>query len=446
MVNNLNKCLASALIWVATVAHGATPSVQQQLTQLEQRIYALQTQVSDLKAQLKQTPRSVMQRASVQPKYHADMITTSQTIGLRSRYDGSDLVVSYSSMGPDVKLLKQRRAFGSSPRHGLWRPDIQFSGGIEGQASWDKTATTHSSDLDLTRFELDMLAEFNPWVGAMGALTYDNGMGTAVDRTKNSNISLKRAFVTLGQLKRTPWYASFGQMYMPFGRYSSLMLSSALTTQLGRITGRGAVLGYYGLDAQDNGWLSTLFFMQGKTRPLSASSEIDQGGASVSFTHHLNGKQHIQLGAGVVRNLADADHISDMLYAEESEDQLTRRVPGVDAYAIIGYAPWRLSVEYIKALKSLEADSTVYGRYGAIQVALDYALGVRNMPSNLYFVYGHSRAASSFDMPKSNWAVGLYMHVWKNTLQALEYRYNRLYTGQTAVNEHSVLLQLGAYF
>ena len=147
-----------------------------------------------------------------------------------------------------------------------------------------------------------------------------------------------------------------------------------------------------------------------------------------------------------MRNLADADHILETLDAVDDKDQLTRRVPGVDAYAIIGYAPWRLSLEYVKALKSLEADSIVYGRYGAMQVALDYALGVRNIPSNLYFVYGHSRSASSFDIPKSNWAVGLYMHLWKNTLQALEYRYNRLYAGQTSVNDHSVLLQLGAYF
>jgi hypothetical protein len=445
-MHDLIKCLVGALIWVATVAHGATPSVQQQLTVLDQRIHALQAQVSDLKAQLKQTPRSVVHRSSAKPQYYADLITTSQTVGLSSKYDGSDLVVSYSSMSPDVKLLKQRRAFGSSPRHGLWRPDIELSGGIEGQASWEKTPTTHSSDLDLTRFELDVLAEFNPWVSAIGSLSYDKAAGIAVDRTKNSNISLKRAFVTLGQLKRTPWYASFGQMYMPFGRYSSLMLSSALTTQLGRITGRGAVLGYYGLDAQDNGWLSTLFLMQGKTRPLNASSEIDQGGANISFSHHFNGKQHIQLGAGVVRNLADADHILETLDAVDDKDQLTRRVPGMDAYAIIGYAPWRLSVEYVKALKSLEADSIVYGRYGAMQVALDYALGVRNIPSNLYLVYGHSSSASNLDVPKSNWAVGLYMHLWKNTLQALEYRYNRLYAGQTSVNEHSVLLQLGAYF
>ena len=283
----------------------------------------------------------------------------------------------------------------------------------------------------------------------MATFNYDSGTAATLDvaseeRIENSAVKLKRAFVTLGQLKQSPWYLSVGQLHMPFGRYSSLMLSAADTRRIGRITGRGVVVGYDGSAASGDGWVSQAFIMQGKSNILTQKRHLDQVGASAAWMHHFKAQQYLQMGGGWVRNIADADSVFNGLYDFwDDSNTLKHRVPGLDAYMVVGNGPWRLGMEYVGTLRRLEYNTENFGHYHSIQASLDYAMDAHHIPSNLYAVYGHTHADNNDQAGLAYWATGAYMHLWKNTMQALEYRFNDLKSGG---HEHQLLMQIGAYF
>ena len=74
-------------------------------------------------------------------------------------------------------------------------------------------ATVHSAQLGLT-------GTFGDWITGHAVLLYNPeqsfGMGTntAIDRNQ---VQVRRAYVLLGDLERTPFYASLGKMAVPFG-------------------------------------------------------------------------------------------------------------------------------------------------------------------------------------------------------------------------------------
>ena len=430
----------------------AQDSAAVRLAQLERKIALLQTEVKALRHQIQpaKQPQTVSKKANVPQRtnrYQA-AVMTSPTMGLISEYDGRDLIVSYSSMKQYLKLLNQRQRFSKDWHdHGLNRPALQLSGGVEGQFQWADDAAGHTTDIDLSRFELDVLAEVNPWIAAMGSMSYDNGSDAAQDRTKSSNLYLKRGFFVLGDLSKSPYYAAFGQMYMPFGRYSSYMLSSGIPVSLGRISGRGLVLGYYGLDQQDNGLSTSVYLMQGKSRPSPANASIDQFGAEASWMHHFqNGS--IQLGAGWVRNIADADKVEQALRDKTpaAHRLLQQRVAGLDVYAIAGLQDWRMVAEYVSAMDDIVANSIDYGQYSAMHFELDRNFGTKHWPSNWFLAYDRSIGIKNnlLNQPRVSWATGLAFHMWKNTLQAIEFRHKKPYG--TGDDEDSLTMQFGLYF
>ena len=81
-------------------------------------------------------------------------------------------------------------------------------------------------------------------------LSFDNNLGTETgsfssnNRTQNSRVFVNKAFVVIGDFLRSPFYLSFGQMFVPFGTFSTTMVSSPVTQILARVQARALVLGY----------------------------------------------------------------------------------------------------------------------------------------------------------------------------------------------------------
>src|SRR3990170_2352658 len=90
-------------------------------------------------------------------------------------------------------------------------------------------------DVDLSNAELDIIGETGPWVTSAIIATYDNERltGSTNTRVSNSRLRIDRGFITIGQLNKCPLYLTIGQIFAPFGRYSSNMITTTPTRSLG---------------------------------------------------------------------------------------------------------------------------------------------------------------------------------------------------------------------
>ncbi len=177
-------------------------------------------------------------------------VVTSPYLGARPAFDGSDLIVNISSINQDMRLMMQRRAiYRALDKLGYPAPNsplIAVSGSIEPMVMRGKSFTGRTSwDLDLGGSSLDVATALNAWVEGFFSFAYDSEPPfEGGQRLANSSVRLNKSFVNIGNLDKTPFYVTAGQFNVPFGRYSSSMISSPLTLRLGRTKARALLLGF----------------------------------------------------------------------------------------------------------------------------------------------------------------------------------------------------------
>lgn len=441
----------------------ASNDLQKQVDDLSKQVATLQQQLDKVavkpktakkrKKQSKHVPKRAenFTDAVGEKKYHAASVTTSPTLGLRSAHHGQDLVVNFSSLNEDLRLLEQRQQY--QKQRGvaeLSRPLLEISGVLRGDVEYNRNfAGNSTTDLDLAEAEIDLFAEVNRWVSGFISLAYDNGTpsydmqsvapGQAYNNLSWSNIYLKRGFITLGDLTQQPVYGSIGQMYMPFGKYSSWLVSPSLTKQLGRTSGRGIDVGYKG----DN-FVATGFFMHGDVREIANSDgssalndNLNAWGGNVETSVDLSKSNKLTVGAGYTNNIADSEGVLSVLqnatktFTDTISYNVQNFVPAYDVYAKLELADnWILNAEYINARKDIIAD--ISGGYNlgqprAYHVELDHLAYAGRLPLAMGVGYGHTDGFQYF--PQDSYQVAVSTYIWKDTAQSLEYRHLRAYPG-----------------
>ena len=153
-------------------------------------------------------------------------------------------MVNQPYVNEDLNLLQQRKQiYNYLQQHGHAfsdTPVVNLSGKIESQIfhtnHFNNFQNNSATDIDLTGIELDTEILVNQWVTGLIAFVYDNTPPTDMSprRIDNSRVLLERGFLTIGNLAKFPLYATMGQFYVPFGQYSSAMISDPFTKILGR--------------------------------------------------------------------------------------------------------------------------------------------------------------------------------------------------------------------
>jgi hypothetical protein len=317
-------------------------------------------------------------------------------------------------------------------------PFLQLSGDLEGQAAEVKVSPgNHNSDLNLTAADIDLLARVNPWIMGFMSLEYDSSRNTPY-MTGNSKFRLGKGFITLGNLNKTPFYASVGQLYVPFGKYSSFQITAPVTEALGRTKARAFVLA---ADDKDN----TGLYAAGYTfaSSLRNNNRIN-GGADFGWNGHY---QQIsgQIAAGYLANLADSAGLQDNgggegipysgLAQSNASEHLHHSVPGLDIHGNVNYRQFSLLGEYVSALKSFSSRDVSFNQHGAKPKALDveaaYSYHLYNRPGSIALDYGHTEQALALLLPRQRYSVTVNYSFFRNTLASLEFRHDRDYGKST---------------
>jgi hypothetical protein len=403
-------------------------------------------------------------------------VVTSPYLGSRPAFDGSDYIVNISSINRDIRLMQQRRrlyqAYKSIGYPAPPMPIIALSGKAEPIGVLNHPYRGNmSGDINLGTNELDVAAALNQNVEAFMSLAYSNVPPAVGPRVNNSVFNLNMGFVNIGNLDRTPLYFTAGQLYVPFGRYATAMVSQPLTLILARTKARPFILGYK--SQQSNGPFAAAYLYRGDT----TLGKSGVGGANLGYVFQTP-KFTGEIGASYLSSINDAAGMqvtgSNVYTTFAGFGSLTngseavRKVQAMGVHGNVGYDRFNLSGEWVGAIQGFRPQDLSYNGHGAKPAAatgeLDMTFMAFNRPSSIGVSYQWSKEALALNLPQQRFSGVFNISIWKDTVESLEYRHdldyglnqfangaappglknaNTLGTGRSA---DTLLAQIGVYF
>ena len=410
-------------------------------------------------------------------------IVTSPYLGQRSAFDASDLISNYPSVQLSLRLLQQRQKIENVFKdHKIPLPDqpyVDVSGSVQPIAFFTKPYQgTKKSGFDLPTAYVDFFGNINSWVDAFMRISFDNNPPNSFipqifgPTVSNSRLFLDQGFVSVGNLNRTPFYFTMGQIYVPFGRYSTNMVSSPLTSVLARIKARAVLFGYK-QTGEYNGFSAQVFGFKGDSRTSIHSDHINNWGANAAYLLDMK-KWHFKLGGSYVANLADSLGMQlngagsgfEGLGGQFPDDAqvLRHRVPGVDVHTEFGIGSFGLLGEYLTATREFSPCNLTFNHHGAKPSASNieavYNFNVFCLPANIAVGYQTTRQSLAFLLPKDRYIGTFNISLWRDTGKSLEFHHDTNYSDDDRASgqriripndglghsANTVIFQFAAYF
>ncbi|MFY7697974.1 MAG: LbtU family siderophore porin [Legionella sp.] len=387
-------------------------------------------------------------------------------------------------------------------------PRIELGGSVMGLGSLRKSpkvAPTNGkmqNDMTLSGANFNITSEIADFLLGAIRLSYNpNGperidTNTIMSRLANSTIFLNTGFLTLGDLHRSPFYGSFGQMFVPFGAYNSGLTTAPLTARLGRTKERPILVGYQGNGAL-SGLNASLFVFKGDAYVNNNAGVIDNGGANIAYKIN-HAFFNLQAGASYLANIADsggmqnsgsstivsdAGDFVDNSFLEDDEEEgnpsvpafrgfgangkLAHRVPAFNARAKLNLHKLPLSFygEMVQSIRSFADENLTFNGHGAkpsawnAEAAIHFSLF--DYPSSFSVGYGRSKQSLALNMPLYSTGAAIRTNLKRALSCAVGYQYDSAYpigsyaTGQTlpvntnkyvGTSTHTVVIQVGGRF
>lgn len=372
-------------------------------------------------------------------------VTSGPYLGTQVQYSGSHLIINSPSVNEDVSLLNlqmnihERLITLGVPEQRRYH--LLLSGVVEGAAMWKHPATGgNSSDISVTNVSLDSYILGNQMVSGLVELSYDDDPGEETNfRSGNSHVFVNKAFIVLGDFSRSNWYGTIGQLYVPFGTYSSSAISSPLTRRMARTKARAIVVGYQ--QQGKNAFYASTYIFKGDSF-TGGTSRIKNGGVNLGYRFSKEGFSG-NIGGGAIANLADSvgmqntenEPLFDGFGGVDGtgNEHLTRRVPAYDVRALLNIGEnINLLAEYITAGSSFNSNDLTFNGHGAKPSALNAEASysftwLGNKPSSVSLIYGMTREALALGLPSDRYGAAFNTSLWRNTLQTLEVRRDNRY-------------------
>jgi len=404
-------------------------------------------------------------------------VVSSPYLGSRPAFDGSDYIVNISSINRDVRLMQQRRSLDRAYEKMGYpmpnRPILAISGKVEPLGTIGQPYFGPSrGDWNLGSDELDIAAILNDKVEAYMGLAYNasppSGGG---QRVANSSIGLNMGFVNIGDLDKSPFYVTAGQLFAPFGRFSTSMVSPTLPMMMARTKARPVILGY---KSQTNtGPFAALYGFRGDTTLGST------GVGGVNLGYILDAfRSTTEIGVSFISSLNDA---GGMQYTGSvprttfggfasvtNGNENVHKTPGIDAHLATSFDRYNITLEWASSLGRFNVNDLSYNGFGALPQAAQIEGGVTfilfDRPSSIAAAYQLSTQTLALNMPRQRINAVYNISIWKDTVESLEYRHdidfgrNQFANGASPtglVNQNTVgtggsadtlLAQIGIYF
>lgn len=327
-----------------------------------------------------------------------------------------------------------------------WTDRINISGVVEVAASYENDVeNVESSDVSLATVELSIDAHVNDWVVANVVLLYEEG---------DTPLDVDGATITLGNDKHSPGYLTVGRMAVPFGNFSSNMLSDPVTLEMAETVESTVQLGY-----NRDGWSGSIYLFNGASDEVDGESHIDQFGANLSYARESDTLSY-DLGISYINSMEDSDGITETLTGLEEDGgkemdmgDMNSHVAGFGAYAVIGLGAFSLTGEYITALDRFVETELAWDNQGAKPSSWNAELGYgfELMGKEAQLAVALQGTSESFELgaPERRYLGGLSVTILENTALSFELRRDENYDDMddsTDENSDAATLQLAVEF
>lgn len=365
----------------------------------------------------------------------ATPVVTSPYLGDRPAFDGSDYIVNISSINRDIRLMQQRRrlynAYANMGYPIPQRPIIAISGKAEpvGMLNSDYIGNAND-DLTLGSSELDVAAALNQNVEAFVSVAYDASPPEIGPRVNNSAFNLNLGFVNIGNLDKTPLYFTAGQLFVPFGRYSSSMISTPLTLNLARTKTRPFILGYK--SQEDTGLFAATYVYRSDTN-LGKSGV---GGANLGYSFAVN-KFTGEVGASYISSIDDAAGMQNTAANPGTfggfgsllnGSERVRKTQAADVYGNLAYERFNFAAEWVGAIEAFRVQDLSFNGRGAkpqaLQTEIDMTFRAFNRPSSVGIGYQWTKEALALNLPQQRFIGVFNISIWKDTVESIEYSHD----------------------
>lgn len=308
---------------------------------------------------------------------------------------------------------------------------LTLSGLVEVEANHSKDFDGNSSSgLELATVELAIDAQAHPWVQGHVLFLYEEG--------DEDDVVIDEAIITIGNSEETPFYLSAGRMYVPFGNFSTFMISDPLTLEMAETQETAVQIGYGSAN-----WHSAIYAFNGDTSEGDDSSTIEQYGAHVGYTFEEE-RWNVTFDASYTSSLFDSD-----LLAEEFEDAAFSGdyIPGLGVHGIVAIGNVTLIGEYIAALEDLDVEGDKINPYTFnLEGAITFELVGHE--TALALAWQGSKDLAGI-LPEQRFMASIGVSLFEDTALTLEYAYDNDYDehdGGSDDNSKSLTAQLAYEF
>ncbi len=403
-------------------------------------------------------------------------VSSGPYLGIPLEYSGSNLIINSPSINEDVLLLKMRQninqrldALGmkraEDKSHLLLSGFIEGTGAYKGKGNGASTSTVELSGANLDAYILGP----SSWTSGLMEFAYDNSAGAQEGslytnaRTQNSRVYINKAFIILGDFSQSPFYATLGQFYVPFGVYSTTMVTTPVTKALAVTQARALNFGYQQQSA--NALFGALYLFRGDSHG-SATNRVNNGGLNVGYRMKTGPFSEV-FGGGVIANIADSQLIQNTGLQSSGlfgglgatgtctltnglgstacgNEHIVHRVPAYDVNAkfTIGHEVDILA-EYITTSTNFNSSNLQVNSHGARPQALDveaiYSFETFAHPTSAGISYQMTRDGLILGLPAKRYSLAMNTSIWRNTLESLEFRHDVNYSGSVTSSGSGVV-------
>lgn len=413
-------------------------------------------------------------------------VITAAYLGVPSRWDAFDLNVNLPTHNEDILLMQRTYAMDQAAiKRGFPAPTspvLELSGKIEAQAMQTKPFHgSGQSNIDVSAAEVDFVAHVSKWVNGFLGINYDNsapnanGGKTNAALISNSRTYVSQGFMTIGNLSELPVYGTIGLRTLPYGHYSTYMVSDPFTKNLFRIKDPALLIGWYPM-INKMGLYATGFLFKGDTGVGSAPSKVNNYGADLGYLFKTN-QASGDVGISGVANVADSlgmqangitasNQFQGFGYAPtgatSSAEVLNHRVPGLNAHLELNVNQYTLYAGANTATTHFAPQDLSYNGHGAKPAAAHiegiYNFNIGKYPSFLGLGFDESWQALALASPKTRYITTFGTSLFQDTVEYLEFKHELNYSANDTAGgqnlsvilpghvSNTVTAQIGYYF
>lgn len=256
---------------------------------------------------------------------------------------------------------------------------------------------------------------------------------------------IDEAYLKTG-ITELPLYIKAGKMYVPFGKYSSNMISDPLTKQMAETRKTAVEAGF-----DFSGLYGSIYAFGGKLNDNGQeNNKIDSYGAAAGYT--ITGRIFsIDIGAGWINNILSSNGMMDIADTENSDSEtlgftavFDNDIPAADFHVAVKSGGFTCVAEYITMLKDIDVrhEDLISGavesyglqpletrvKYRSWNLEAGYTLVIYGHDSTLAVACQGVTGAGEF-LPETRYLCCMNVRLMQNLTVSLEYAYDKYQAG-----------------